>query len=171
MSKNEWYEELNKLINESVKQEKNAKIRKAVFPVGNISHLGDTVELSDIFKFQHLGAPVGTDEWNDWGAREAVKNTGKLDDGDDIEGDEPEEDMVNHPNHYNTAFSVEVINTIMEWVAGYKEPRVAYLIGTVCKYLARAPYKHESPLQDLKKARFYLDKAIEILEGKYEKPN
>lgn len=145
-----WYEALNELIDKSIQEEKNAKIR-------------------DRFFTSHDNIAGSVDEDLQRALIDAFITLDNEDEGIEIEI-EPE-DMVNHPSHYNTAFSVEVIYTIMEWVAGYKLPKVAYLIGSVLKYLARAPYKHESPLQDLKKARFYLDKAIEILEGKHEKSN
>ena len=72
------------------------------------------------------------------------------------------EDMVEHPPHYNK-FSVEVKDTIKEWVEGYKNAYVAYCIGNVLKYLSRAPFKGNM-LQDLKKASFYLTEAINELE-------
>lgn len=143
-----WYEALNELIDKSIQEEKekNTKISDEFLTAYGVGS-GD-------FRSVSLDSLLPSSN-EDEGAETKIES----------------EDMVNHPSHYNTAFSVEVIYTIMEWVAGYKLPKVAYLIGSVLKYLARAPYKHESPLQDLKKARFYLDKAIEILEGKHEKSN
>lgn len=73
------------------------------------------------------------------------------------------QDNVNHPKHYNK-FSQEVIVTIGEWLNGYEDGYVAYCIGNTLKYLSRAPYKHETPLEDLKKAQWYLNEAIEIAE-------
>lgn len=70
-------------------------------------------------------------------------------------------DMVNHPSHY-TQYTQEVIDTITEWVKDYG-PVEGYYIGTVLKYLARAPYKGKK-LEDLKKASFYLQEAIEYIE-------
>ncbi|HFI0463232.1 TPA: DUF3310 domain-containing protein [Streptococcus suis] len=72
-------------------------------------------------------------------------------------------DSVNHPKHYNQ-FSQEVIVTIEEWVAGYDKSEVAYCLGNTLKYISRAPYKHETPLEDLKKAQFYLREAINLVE-------
>lgn len=80
-----------------------------------------------------------------------------------VEDKEPQgEDMVFHPSHYNK-FSVEVKDTIKEWLEGYKSAYVAYCIGNVLKYLSRAPFKGNM-LQDLKKASFYLTEAINELE-------
>ena len=73
-------------------------------------------------------------------------------------------DMVNHPSHY-TQYTQEVIDTITEWVKDYNSVE-GYYIGTVLKYLARAPYKGKK-LEDLKKASFYLQEAIEYI-GKQE---
>lgn len=71
------------------------------------------------------------------------------------------QDMVNHPSHYNQ-YTQEVIDTITEWVKDYNSVE-GYYIGTVLKYLARAPYKGKK-LEDLKKASFYLQEAIEYIE-------
>lgn len=69
-------------------------------------------------------------------------------------------DNVNHPSHYNQ-FRQEVLDTIEDWTMEYSLGYVAYCIGNVMKYIARAPFKHSSPLEDLEKAEFYLRKAIE----------
>lgn len=55
-----------------------------------------------------------------------------------------------------------MIDTITEWVKDYSSVE-GYYIGTVLKYLARAPYKGKK-LEDLKKASFYLQEAIEYIE-------
>lgn len=63
-----------------------------------------------------------------------------------------EEDKVNHPSHY-TAGSIEVYDFIEAW-------DLDFAIGNVVKYVTRAPYKSKK-LEDLKKAAWYLNKAIE----------
>lgn len=61
-------------------------------------------------------------------------------------------DPVNHPAHYTTG-TIEVLDFILDQQFGY-------LDGQVIKYLSR--YRHKgSPLQDLQKAQFYLNKLIE----------
>ena len=60
-------------------------------------------------------------------------------------------DRINHPKHY-TAGNIEPIDVIEDWKLGYH-------LGCVIKYIARAPYKG-TPLEDLKKARWYLDRLI-----------
>jgi len=66
-------------------------------------------------------------------------------------------DPVNRPTHY-TYGAVEVIDAIEAWVLGYH-------LGNVVKYIARAAHKG-SELQDLRKARWYLDRRISLLEKK-----
>lgn len=68
----------------------------------------------------------------------------------------PVPDDVNHPKHYTTG-RFEVIDVIADWKLGFNE-------GNVVKYVARAKHKGNE-IQDLKKARFYLDYAIKRLEG------
>lgn len=70
------------------------------------------------------------------------------------------EDMVNHPPHYNKS-GIECIDAIK---AALGEGFKAYCHGNIQKYLWRHPYKNG--LEDLKKARWYLDKLIEEYEQK-----
>jgi len=65
-------------------------------------------------------------------------------------------DNVNHPSHY-TFGSIEVIDAIEDW-------KLPYHLGNVIKYVARAEHKGK-PLEDLKKAQWYLNRYIEQLEG------
>lgn len=67
-----------------------------------------------------------------------------------------EHDLINHPPHYSTG-EHEPIEVIKEWELGF-------LLGNVVKYIARHERKG-NPLQDLRKARFYLDRRISELEG------
>lgn len=76
-------------------------------------------------------------------------------------------DNVNHPSHY-TKFKVEVIETIQDWIQYIANPKVAYLVGTALKYIPRSYLKHSSPIEDLKKAVFYLNEAIRVLEEESE---
>lgn len=66
-------------------------------------------------------------------------------------------DSVNHPAHY-TQGGIEVIDAIEAWELGFH-------LGNVVKYVARAAHKGRL-LEDLKKARWYLDRAIQRLEKK-----
>ena len=65
-------------------------------------------------------------------------------------------DMVNSPPHYNQT-GIECIQAISAATdKGFKY----YLQGNVMKYLWRFDYK-DKPLEDLQKAKWYLDKLIE----------
>ena len=67
---------------------------------------------------------------------------------------------VNHPKHYNTG-KIEVIEAIEEWEMGFCD-------GNVIKYVAR--HKHKGrPIEDLKKAKWYLERLIQQYEQ--EKPD
>lgn len=61
------------------------------------------------------------------------------------------EDVINHPSHY-TRGKIEVIDFI-------EDHQLPYHLGNVIKYIARAGYKGDK-LEDLKKARWYLDRYI-----------
>ena len=70
------------------------------------------------------------------------------------------EDMVNHPIHYNKA-GIETIDAIEAVTTdGFKY----YLQGNILKYIWR--YEYKNGVEDLKKARWYLNKLIEINEHK-----
>ena len=75
------------------------------------------------------------------------------------EPDEP--DMIQNPPHYNK-FSFQPIDIIAE-VTNYYEGSTAFHIGTVLKYLCRAPFKGKL-IEDLKKANYYLTRAIDEME-------
>ena len=64
-------------------------------------------------------------------------------------------EKVNHPPHYN-AGKIEVIDAIVDWGLDFIE-------GNVVKYITRAKHKGDE-LDDLKKARWYLDYLIKQLE-------
>ena len=67
-------------------------------------------------------------------------------------------EAVNHPSHYNKG--IETIDYIESWNMNFNE-------GNAIKYITRAKYKNNE-LEDLKKARFYLDRLIGIAENKGE---
>ena len=69
----------------------------------------------------------------------------------------PVKDEVNHPGHY-TSGSIEVWDFIVD-------QKLDYIRGNVIKYVTRAGKKYpEKEVQDLEKARAYLDKAIKMVE-------
>lgn len=66
---------------------------------------------------------------------------------------QPKDDPVNHPAHY-TDGGIETIDFI-------EAKRLGYHLGNVIKYICRAGKKGTNMgLQDLQKARWYLDRAI-----------
>ena len=66
---------------------------------------------------------------------------------------------VEHPSHYNLG-KIEVIAAIEDW--GFGE---GFNRGNAIKYIARAGRKDpEKEIEDLKKARFYIDAEIARLE-------
>lgn len=67
-----------------------------------------------------------------------------------------EHDAVNHPSYY-TRGKIEVIDFI-------EDQQLPYHLGNVVKYVARAGYKGDK-LEDLKKARWYLDRYINEVMG------
>lgn len=78
--------------------------------------------------------------------------------------EEPKYDMVNHPSHY-TQGGIECIDALTAMVTPYKDTVAATLAWQVVKYLWRHPFKF-NPLEDVKKARFYLDRLIAHWEKK-----
>ena len=75
-----------------------------------------------------------------------------------------DKEMVNHPSHYGGADNpYEAIKVIEAWEADFN-------IGTTLKYLCRCGKKtigggaEEMRLEDLKKARWYLDREIQNIE-------
>jgi len=74
-------------------------------------------------------------------------------------------DAVNQPSHY-TQGRFETIEIIEEITQGYSDGYVAYCVGNALKYLARAPFKHGEPTEDISKAAKYLEFALERLQSK-----
>lgn len=72
-------------------------------------------------------------------------------------------DAVNSPPHY-TQGKHEVIDIIEQITSGYTDGFVAYALGNTLKYISRAPFKHENPTEDIKKAIKYLEFALKHLE-------
>tara|TARA_Y100000768_G_scaffold319327_1_gene254954 strand:- start:15 stop:398 length:384 start_codon:yes stop_codon:yes gene_type:complete len=71
------------------------------------------------------------------------------------------DDRVNHPSHY-TRGNQEVIVTIEEAIQDAPNMTLGYLQGQVLKYLLRCWLK-DNPVEDLKKAKWYLDRLISKL--------
>ena len=70
-------------------------------------------------------------------------------------------DVVNHPPHYGEG-KIECIDYLKDNMDIMMF--MGYLEGNVKKYLHRYRYKNK-PLEDLKKAQWYLNRLIEEMEG------
>tara|TARA_B110000285_G_scaffold66776_1_gene76673 strand:- start:588 stop:899 length:312 start_codon:yes stop_codon:yes gene_type:complete len=68
-----------------------------------------------------------------------------------------QEDKINSPNHY-TQGKIEVIDFIID-------QKMGYLTASAIKYLCRWEHKHkgDGQIDDLRKARFFIEKQIEEL--------
>lgn len=68
-------------------------------------------------------------------------------------------EAVNHPSHYGGKNNpYEAIKVIEAWELGFN-------LGNTVKYISRAG-KKDNIIQDLEKARFYLDREINNLKKK-----
>lgn len=69
-------------------------------------------------------------------------------------------DIINHPSHY-TQGKIEVIDFI-------EDKKLNFNLGNCVKYISRCHLKHkDNPVEDLKKARWYLDREIKNMEEKW----
>lgn len=66
-------------------------------------------------------------------------------------------DSIHHPAHYAEGRAYEPIDVIEDWELNYR-------LGNCVKYVSRAGRKQDQ-LEDLRKARWYLDREIEHLES------
>lgn len=70
------------------------------------------------------------------------------------------ENAVNHPSYYQG--KIEVIDFI-------EDKKLNFNLGNCIKYIARCHLKHkDNPVEDLKKARWYLDREIRNMENRNE---
>lgn len=70
-------------------------------------------------------------------------------------------DPINHPAHYNNG-EIETIDYIVD-VLG-KHEAMAYCQGNIIKYTGSRLWAKGKPIQDAKKAVWYLNKMIELME-------
>jgi len=70
-----------------------------------------------------------------------------------------DKELVNHPSHYNSG-EIEAITVIEDQGLGE-----AFCSGNIIKYIMR--YKHKgTPLEDLKKVKWYTERLISYYENK-----
>jgi len=72
-------------------------------------------------------------------------------------------EAVDHPPHYNHG-SIETIDYIVD-VLGV-EGAIVYCHGNVLKYTGSRLFNKDKPIQDARKAIWYLNKIVELLEKK-----
>lgn len=71
----------------------------------------------------------------------------------------PKDEKIDHPAYYGGADNpYESIKVIRAWSLGF-------CLGNTVKYISRAGKKTPDVLEDLKKARWYLDHEISTLEA------
>lgn len=70
-------------------------------------------------------------------------------------------DNVNNPAHYN-AGNIETIDYIEDVLGNYDA--IHYCHGNVLKYLGSRLWNKNNPIEDAKKARWYLDRMIKNME-------
>ena len=70
------------------------------------------------------------------------------------------ETAINHPAHYNQG-GIECIQAL-EAAMG-RDEFIGFLKGNTIKYLWRCGHK-DTPIQELGKARWYLDKLMEVIQ-------
>lgn len=75
------------------------------------------------------------------------------------------EDLVNHPKHYKSKNGLETIDVIEAFTENLKGIE-ATDTGNILKYMCR--WKEKNGLQDLEKARWYLNHLIDHVEKKYK---
>lgn len=76
-----------------------------------------------------------------------------------IEENDRKEDVVNHPKHYESG-NYECINEMLKDIG--KENVLGFCLGNAYKYLWRSA--HKNGWEDLKKAKWYLNKYSEFLD-------
>lgn len=72
-------------------------------------------------------------------------------------------DNVNHPSHYNMG-GIETIDYIESVTSTFNDGFEGKCVGDIIKYTSRFPFKNG--IEDLKKAKWYLDRLISYEERK-----
>lgn len=104
-----------------------------------------------------------TDERNEWPCGVCKRRTlsdVNLDYYETLETKWKETDNVNHPQHYKLeGLDIEVIDLIRSATGTHYK---GYLLGNLIKYVMR--YQKKNGVEDLKKAKVYLNWLIEVSE-------
>lgn len=83
----------------------------------------------------------------------------------EVNNEENKDDMVNHPSHYKTKSGLETIDVIEAFTDDLNGIE-AVDTGNILKYICR--WKRKNGMQDLEKARWYLNHLISYLKRKGE---
>ena len=83
----------------------------------------------------------------------------------DFSEESEEIDMVNHPTHYQTKHGLEAITVIEDFTDGLNGIE-ACDTGNVLKYMMR--WHKKNGIEDVKKAKWYIEHLIKHLEENYE---
>lgn len=73
---------------------------------------------------------------------------------------------VNHPNHYQSESGLEVIDVIKAFTSELSGEE-AFCIGNAIKYICR--YSKKNGVEDLEKAKWYIDRVISIRKTEFPK--
>lgn len=120
----------------------NMHIDKVIFNCYMHQYCGKTLEVSEVNEYSYK-----TFEGGAWAFTDGMLENSSVD------------DVVNHPNHY-TQGGIECIDA-MESAFGAEELAVYCKIAAF-KYIWRC--EHKNGLEDIKKAAWYLNKHIELME-------
>ena len=107
------------------------------------------LEASNVIKFAGYDKTIVNDDWLDFRAYNCT--------------DQARDDRVNSPSHY-TSGRVEVIEVIEDAVKDAPTPGKAVLQAQVIKYIMRMWLK-DNPVEDAKKAEWYLKRLIDSLNS------
>lgn len=91
-----------------------------------------------------------------WQAEDGSMCTSTIDPYDELPPRPKEPERVDHPSHYNHG-KIEVIDFI-------EDQKLGFTLGNAVKYICRCRYK-DNMLEDLKKARWYIDYYIKEIEN------
>ena len=106
------------------------------------------LEASNVIKLTGYDKTISNDDWLDFRDYNCT--------------DQARDDRVNSPSHY-TSGRVEAIDIIEDAVKDAPTPGKGVLQSQVLKYVLRVWLK-DNPLEDLKKAQWYLSRLIKKLE-------
>lgn len=103
------------------------------------------------------GGIIATEEW----AKELLRMPELANDVHAPAVETQHDDVVNRPAHYTTG-KIEVIHYLQDKLS--PDMFEGFCVGNALKYLSR--YRHKGGLSDIKKAGWYVDRLIKLMEAK-----